>query len=43
MISDDVPSSSPAQRGRHTLEIMLAALKSQVEGSAKIQLPLPRG
>lgn len=42
MIERDVPSSSPALRGRHTLEIMLAALKSQVEGSAKIQLPLRR-
>ena len=42
MISDDVPSSSPAERGRHTLEIMVAALESQVEDSAKIQLPLPR-
>jgi len=42
MISDNVPSSSPAERGRHTLEIMVAALESQVEDSAKIQLPLPR-
>jgi len=42
MIADDVPSSSPAARGRNTLEIMVAALKSQVEGSAKIRLPLPR-
>ena len=42
MITSGAPSSSPAGRGRDTLEIMIAALKSQVEGSAKIQLPLPR-
>ena len=42
MIWHDAPSSSPAIRGRQTLEIMVAALLSQVEGSAKIQLPLPR-
>ena len=42
-IQGDVPSSSPAVRGRHVLEIMVAALRSQAEGSAKVELPLPRG
>ena len=42
MIRHDAPGSSPAYRGRHTLEIMLAALLSQAQGSAKIPLPLPR-
>jgi predicted dehydrogenase len=41
MVWHDVPSSSPPRRARHTLEILLAALLSQVRGSAKIQL-LPR-
>jgi predicted dehydrogenase len=43
MVLDDVPSSSPPRRARDTLEILLAALLSQSRGSAKIQLPLPRG
>lgn len=38
----DALSSSPAVRGRHVLEIMVAALRSQAEGSAKVELPLPR-
>lgn len=42
MVWHDAPSSSPARRGRYAAEIMVAALLSQVEGSAKIQLPLPR-
>ena len=42
MVLHDGPSSSPAYRGRDTLEIMLAALISQTKGSAKIELPLPR-
>jgi len=42
MIDGAASSSSPAIRGRHALEIMLAALHSQVAGSAKIQLPLTR-
>ena len=43
MIDGSAPSSSPAIRGRHALEIMVAALQSQAAGSAKIQLPLARG
>lgn len=42
MIWNDVPSSSPPERARYTLEIMLAALQSQAKDSAKIHLPLPR-
>ena len=42
MVREDAPSSSPVYRGRHTLEILLAALQSQVQNSAKISLPLPR-
>ena len=43
MIRSDAPSSSPVRRGRDTVEILLAALASQEAGSAKIELPLPRG
>ena len=43
MIDGSAPSSSPAIRGRHALEIMVAALQSQAAGSAKIQLPLAKG
>jgi hypothetical protein len=43
MVLHDGPNSSPPQRARNSLEIMLAALISQEQGSAKIQLPLPRG
>ena len=42
-IQGEALSSSPAVRGRHVLEIMVAALRSQAEGSAKVELPLPRG
>ena len=42
MVWNDAPSSSPPYRARHSLEIMLAALISQTQGSAKIALPLPR-
>jgi predicted dehydrogenase len=42
MVWNDAPSSSPARRARNTLEIMLGALKSQSQDSAKVQLPLPR-
>ena len=42
MVWHDVPSSSPAYRARHTLEILVGALLSQTQGSAKISLPLPR-
>ena len=42
MVLHDGPNSSPAHRARYSLEIMLAALLSQSQGSAKIQLPLPR-
>ena len=40
MVWHDTPSSSPVYRGRDTLEIMLAALLSQTQDSAKIYLPL---
>ena len=42
MIAGQAISSSPPQRALHTLEIMLAALHSQAQNSAKIALPLPR-
>jgi len=42
MVWNDAPSSSPARRARNTLEIMLGALLSQAQGSAKVHLPLPR-
>lgn len=42
MVWHDGPNSSPARRARNSLEIMLAALISHDQGSAKIQLPLPR-
>ena len=42
MIWNNVPSSSPAQRARNTLEIMSTALISQSQDSAKVHLPLPR-
>ena len=42
MVLHDAPSSSPPHRARESLEIMLAALISQTNGSAKIELPLPR-
>jgi predicted dehydrogenase len=42
MVWNDAPSSSPPQRARDVLEILFGALKSQTQGSAKIQLPLPR-
>lgn len=42
MVLNDAPSSSSPYRARHSLEIMLAALISQTQGSAKVQLPLPR-
>lgn len=43
VIQNGVANSSPARRGRNSLEIMLAALISQSRDSAKVQLPLPRG
>jgi predicted dehydrogenase len=43
MVWHDVPSSSPPERARQSLEIMVAALLSQTQNSAKIQLPLARG
>lgn len=43
MVLHDAPSSSPARRARHSLEIMLAALLSQSRDNAKVALPLPRG
>jgi len=42
MIEHGTPSSSPVYRGRDSLEIMVAALLSQTQGSAKISLPLDR-
>lgn len=42
MVWHDGPNSSPARRGRNSLEIMMAALLSQSRDSAKVQLPLPR-
>jgi len=42
MVWNDGPNSSPATRGRNSLEIMIAALYSQSRDSAKIHLPLPR-
>ncbi len=42
MVWHDGPNSSPAHRGRNSLEIMLAALLSQSRDSAKVHLPLPR-
>ncbi len=42
MVRDGAASSSPPQRARDTLEILLAALLSQSRGSAKVVLPLPR-
>ncbi|NKB69280.1 MAG: hypothetical protein GKR89_19595 [Candidatus Latescibacteria bacterium] len=42
MIAGKADSSSPPERGRQTLEIMLAALKSQTQGNVRIPLPLPR-
>ena len=43
MVTGDAVSSSPPQRGRDTLEIMLAALLSQDRGNTRVELPLPRG
>ena len=43
MIDGKAESSSPPRRARHTLEIMLAALRSQARGNARIDLPLRRG
>ena len=43
MVWNDAPSSSPPRRALNALEIMLGALISQSQGSAKIHLPLPRG
>ena len=42
MIAGQAVSSSPPKRALHTLEIMLAALQSQAQGNARIELPLPR-
>lgn len=42
MVWHDASSSSSPYRARNSLEIMLAALISQTQGSAKIDLPLPR-
>ena len=43
MILNGAESSSPPERGRDTLEIMLGALLSQDRGNIKVDLPLPRG
>jgi hypothetical protein len=43
MVLNDAASSSPPERGRDTLEIMLGALLSQDGGNIKVNLPLPRG
>ncbi|MCY3762886.1 MAG: hypothetical protein OXH50_16685, partial [Gemmatimonadetes bacterium] len=42
MIAGRAESSSPPRRARDTLEIMLAALRSQARGNARIDLPLRR-
>ena len=42
VVLNDVETSSPVRRARHTLEIMLGALKSQDGGNVKVNLPLPR-
>ncbi len=42
MVWHDAPSSSPPHRARYSLEIMVGALLSQTQGSAKVSLPLPR-
>ena len=43
MVTGNAVSSSPPQRARDTLEIMLAALLSQDRGNTRVELPLPRG
>ena len=40
MIAGRAENSSPPRRARDTLEIMLAALRSQARGNARIDLPL---
>ena len=42
MILGNAVSSSPPERARDTLEIMLAALISQDQGNTRVSLPLPR-
>lgn len=42
MVLDGVPSSSPARRGRETLEILVGALISQTQNGARVKIPLPR-
>ena len=42
MVLNGAESSSPPERGRDTLEIMLGALLSQDGGNIKVNLPLPR-
>ena len=42
MIAGQAINSSPPRRALNTLEILLAALRSQAQNSAKIALPLPR-
>jgi predicted dehydrogenase len=42
MVLSGAESSSPPERGRDTLEIMLGALLSQDRGNTKVDLPLPR-
>ena len=42
MVTSGAVSSSPPQRARDTLEIMLAALLSQDSGNTRVELPLPR-
>ena len=42
MVLNGAESSSPPERGRDTLEIMLGALLSQDGGNIKVTLPLPR-
>ena len=43
MIRSGAENSSPPQRARDTLQIMLAALLSQDRGNVRVDLPLPRG
>jgi predicted dehydrogenase len=42
MVLDGAPSSSPARRGRDTLEILIGALISQTRDGARVAIPLPR-
>ena len=42
MVWNDAENSSPPRRARNTLEIIMGALLSQSQDSAKVHLPLPR-